>query len=103
MSVVHKERLYEEGDKDFMPIVTIIATKEASIEAIESKIEELYQDNYSVSGRGVWFIRTDELTARVAEKLGMNDEHKHTGIVVKNDAWYGYADLSLWEWGKKGE
>lgn len=86
-----------------MPIVTIIATQQDAISSLEKKVKEMYGDFYHVRDSGCWFIRTNELTAEVAKKLGMNDEEKITGIVIKNDAWYGYTDSALWEWGKKSE
>lgn len=86
-----------------MAILTVIAYDADSPAAVKQRIKEQYPDHYQVPGANVWFVRSDDTTSKVAENLGMNDTDQHTGIVVKKDAWYGYADVGLWEWGGRNE
>ena len=84
-----------------MPIFTVIAIKDEK--EINDNITESYKDNYAFENNRVWFIRSSDTASEIAKKLGMDNEGKNSGVVVKKDSWYGYADVSLWDWGNKDE
>lgn len=83
-----------------MSIFTAIST-DADASAMKKRIEEIYPDHIQANSN-VWFIKSDDLTADVAEKLGMNDDTETIGVIVKHEDWYGYTDRKIWDWGKSG-
>ena len=92
----------EEMKRNNMRIFTVISFGDKNL--LRKKIEELYPDYYVPYEKDdLTFIRSDETTTQIANKLGLDDKGKEIGVVIEIDAWYGFADTELWEWSSKNE
>ena len=81
---------------------TVISFGDKNI--LRKRIEELYPDHYVPYEKDdLTFIHSEETSTQIANKLGMDDKGKEMGMVIENDAWYGFADDELWKWIHKNE
>ena len=83
-----------------MNIFTVIGFHPDSIKSLEGKIEKHYKNNHYIpyESKNVWFIKSNNTTSEVSEKLGMNNDEEVVGLIIKNDLLYGFADVAIWEW-----
>ena len=45
--------------------------------------------------------REFDLTEKISEAFGMNNDVRRFGVVIKVDSYYGYNSPGVWEWIKK--
>lgn len=84
-----------------MSIFTIVIDKPSP--EFGKRVASLYKDHHPIVDGLVWFIRSAQNAADIANQLGMSSEKGIKGVVVKNNSSYGYFDRALWLWEQKDE
>ena len=70
----------------------------------DDQIERVSAQKFYKVNDTTYLIVSDELTSDISEALGMNEEKKVEGVVLKlNSARAGWFSLSVWEWFNKIE
>ncbi len=86
-----------------------IIDEENSIESVRRRIKEKYPGSYEHhSDSQVFFIRSDDIAAQIAQNIGMKGENgendRISGAVFKlNSSYSGYTNGAIWDWLSKDD
>lgn len=80
-----------------MSIFAVIATK--GHQTVASAVEATYAGKFYALKNDTWLVASDgETTAQIADKLGIRNGTKGSGLVIPVKNYSGRAPADLWEW-----
>ena len=85
-----------------MNVYAVILNEHVENNPIWGRAQEISIHFYGLSDSAALLVPNKEynLTESIAKALGMDNEEKTFGVIVKVDSYFGYNYPSVWEWMK---